>query len=581
MPTSRATRLPMPPDMHLTWHDADGVARAVAFRAGQSVAAALTSAGIREMRATRRGLDGEGRGLFCGMGVCQDCLVELDGTPNTRACMAKATPGLVVRHQPFPGVARLPAGPVPIPDDTPPPAPEAVDLLVLGGGAAGLSAAIAARRCGLDVLVVEERAALGGQYYKQPSPGLDAPPLDAQHAQGAALAAQAESSGARILRGAELWGAFEPDRIAVFDGARTRLLAPRALIVASGAYERPHVVPGWTLPGVMTTGAAQTLWRSHRVLPGRRVLVAGNGPLNMQVACELAEGGATLVAVAEAAPGPATRLKDAIAMAVADPALATKGARYLAMLARRHVPLRHGTVLTRIARSPDGALRVTLRGAWGEGVHETDAVLLGYGFLPSQETLRALGAECVFDAARGQFVPRRDDAMMTSVPGLYAIGDCAGLGGAPAAREEGVIAALAAAERLGRTVPAAIAAEGDAARRRLARHRRFQAALWRLFAAPRTGLALADPGTVVCRCEEVTKGEIDAALADGAPPLGEVKRRTRCGMGRCQGRYCAPLLAEHLAETQGRPLDDRALFAPRAPVKPIAIADIVALAETP
>jgi NAD(P)H-nitrite reductase large subunit len=126
-----------------------------------------------------------------------------------------------------------------------------------------------------------------------------------------------------------------------------------------------------------------------------------------------------------------------------------------------------------------------------------------------------------------------------------------------------------------------MAAEGDAARRRLARHHRFQAALWRLFAAPRAGLALADAGTVVCRCEEVTRGEIDAALADGAPPLGELKRRTRCGMGRCQGRYCAPLLAEHLAERQGRPLDDRALFAPRAPVKPIAIADIVALGETP
>jgi NAD(P)H-nitrite reductase large subunit len=82
---------------------------------------------------------------------------------------------------------------------------------------------------------------------------------------------------------------------------------------------------------------------------------------------------------------------------------------------------------------------------------------------------------------------------------------------------------------------------------------------------------------VVCRCEEVTKGEIDAALADGAPALGELKRRTRCGMGRCQGRYCGQLLAEHLAATQGRPLDNFALFAPRAPIKPVAIADIVAL----
>ena len=565
----------------LRWTDAAGTPRDIPLQPGQTVAAALTAAGVRELRATRRGLDGEGRGIHCGMGVCQDCLVEVDGEPNLRACTTKAKPGMQLRHQDFPGTARLPDGPVPVPDDAPLPVPEVLDLLILGGGAAGLSAAIAARRCGLDVLVIEERAALGGQYYKQPAPGLAAPALDAQQAEGGALAAAAEAAGARILRGAELWGAFDMDRLAVFDGTRTRLLAPRALIVAAGAYERPHVVPGWTLPGVMTTGAAQTLWRSYRVLPGKRVLVAGNGPLNMQVACELAEGGAQVVAVAEAAPAPSRRLKQAIAMAAADPGLAVKGARYIASLARRRTPLLHATVLTAIARAEDGSLRATLRGPRGERSVEADAIALGYGFLPSHETLRALGAECRFDAARGQFVPIRDADTMTTVPGLYAAGDCAGLGGAPAAREDGVIAAVAAARRLGRAVPDTMAAEEQAARQRLIGHRRFQDALWALFAAPRAGLALADATTVVCRCEEVTKGEIAAVLDDGAPALGEVKRRTRCGMGRCQGRYCAPLLAEHLAEVQGRPLDNLALFAPRAPVKPIAIADIVALADKP
>lgn len=566
-------------DPTLIWRDAAGTPRAIPVRPGQTLAAALTAAGVRELRATRRGLDGEGRGIHCGMGVCQDCLVEVDGEPNLRACMTKALPGMQARHQDFPGVARLPDGPVPVPDDTPLPTPQVVDLLVLGGGAAGLSAAIAARRCGLEVLVVEERAALGGQYYKQPAPGLEAPALDPQQAEGGALAATAEASGARILRGAELWGAFDMDRLAIFDGTRTRLFAPRAVIVAAGAYERPHVVPGWTLPGVMTTGAAQTLWRSYRVLPGRRVLVAGNGPLNMQVACELADGGAEVVAVAEAAPGPFTRIREAAAMAAADPGLAAKGARYIATLARRRIPLLHATTLTAIARGADGALRATLRGPRDERGVDADAIMLGYGFLPSHETLRALGAECRFDAARGQFVPLRDADAMTTVPGLYAVGDCAGLGGAPAAKEEGVIAAIAAARRIGRAVPAEIAREEQEARRRLVRHRRFQDALWKLFAAPRAGLSLANASTVVCRCEEVTKGEIEAVLADGAPALGEVKRRTRCGMGRCQGRYCAPLLAEHLAETQGRPLDNFALFAPRAPVKPIAIADIVALGE--
>lgn len=557
----------------LRWTDAAGP-RDIPVRPGQTVAAALAASGVRELRQTRRGLDGEERGIFCGMGVCQDCLVTVDGVPNSRACMTKAAPGMAVAWQEFPGAAMPPAATAP-PEDVPL-TTEAVDLLILGGGAGGLSAAIAARRCGLSVLLVEERPKLGGQYYKQAAS--DTPPLDPQQAEGAALATRAEASGATILRGAELWGAFAMDRLAVFDGRRTRLLAPGAVIVATGAYERPHPVPGWTLPGVMTTGAAQTLWRSHRTLPGRRVLVAGNGPLNLQVACELAAAGAEIVAAAEAAPHPRTRWREAALMAAADPRLAVKGLGYLSALARRGVRVRHGAVLARVDRGGT-ALRATLRDPAGEQAFEADAVLLGYGFLPSHEVLRALGAECGFDAARGQITVTRDGDAMSTVPGLYAVGDCAGLGGAPAAREEGVIAAVAAARRLGRAPGAAMEAEAAAARTRLARHRRFQAALWQLYAAPRAGLSLADPGTVICRCEEVTKGEIDAVLADGGPSLGEVKRRTRCGMGRCQGRYCAPLLAEHLAETQGRPLDGFALFAPRAPVKPIAIADIVALTE--
>ncbi|QYU70159.1 acyl-CoA dehydrogenase family protein [Leptolyngbya sp. 15MV] len=128
---------------HFRWHDADGAARDIPLHEGQSVAAALTEAGIRSFRATRRG--GEGRGIHCGMGVCQDCLVELDGTPNSRACMAKARAGLVVRHQDFPGAARMPDRPVPMPDDAPLPAPDVLDLLIIGGGVGGLSAAIAAR----------------------------------------------------------------------------------------------------------------------------------------------------------------------------------------------------------------------------------------------------------------------------------------------------------------------------------------------------------------------------------------------------------------------------------------------------
>ena len=121
----------------------------------------------------------------------------------------------------------------------------------------------------------------------------------------------------------------------------------------------------------------------------------------------------------------------------------------------------------------------------------------------------------------------------------------------------------------------ALTQEADRAARDLARHRQFQAALWDAFAAPRLGLSLAAADTVVCRCEDVRKAELLAGAADGDPSIGDVKRRTRCGMGRCQGRYCGPALAEHLAAQGGRPLDEHAFFAPRGPVKPVTIADLV------
>ncbi len=555
---------------HFAWRDADGT-RDVPFREGQSLAAALTEAGIRSLRETRR--DSPGRGVFCGMGVCQDCLVVVEGEPNRRACMVGAEAGLEVARQPASCAPVMPRVAAPAPADVPlMPVAEACDLLVVGGGAAGLTAAITARRAGLDVLLLDERRAAGGQYFKQAAPGLGASPLDAQQAAGAALVDAARSSGARMITG-ELWGAFAPDAIAIFDGIHTRLLAPRALILATGAQERGLPLPGWTLPGVMTVGAAQTLWRSYRTMPGRRVLVAGNGPLNLQVALELARAGCTVLAVAETAA-----MRDAAAaaaMLTTDPALSWKGARYVAELAARRIPLLRRAQLARVDQDST-ALRATLT----DGRHfACDTVLMGHGFLPAQEVARALGVAADHDARRGHLELRRDADGMTNVPGIYAIGDCAGLGGAPAAREEGIIAGIAASRRLGATIPPDLLRDDAAARKRLIRHRRFQDALWRFFAASRPGLTLADDTTLVCRCEEVTKAEIAGVLADGAPSIGEVKRRTRCGMGRCQGRYCAPILAEWIAETQGRPLDDHALFAPRAPVKPIAIADIVALGQ--
>jgi thioredoxin reductase len=553
--------------------DVDG--QPVEARVGESLAAALTRAGLYSFRETAGGRE---RGLFCGMGVCQDCLVSIDGQDNRRACMTKVDGPHVVQRQRFPGRMTATTS-APIIDAAALPVLQP-DVLVIGGGAGGLSAAIAAAEAGAQVMLIDERHQPGGQYHKQPAAHRGEAPFanDRQFSDGRALIERARRAGVEILERTEAWGAFAPMTVGITGPAGAALVRPRRLIVATGAYERGLPVPGWTLPGVMTAGAAQTLLRTDGVLPGRRVLVCGNGPLNLQIALELQRAGAEIVAVAELAqrPGPG-QARALWRMASSAPGLLRQGVAIIGALRRQGVPVLHGHVMLRVERE-GAALAATL----GPGAGSTpgtrfvaDAVLMGYGFQPSNELLRALGCAHDLDTARGHLATRRSADCETTVTGVYAVGDCCGLGGAPAAREEGTIAGAAAARSLGFTATDGAVA---AARVRLERHRRFQDGLWSVFAAPRLQLELAEGDTVVCRCEEVTLAAVEAALSDGCPTIGEVKRRTRLGMGSCQGRYCAPLLAHTLAWQHGRALDDRALFAPRLPAKPVAIADLVRLA---
>ncbi|MEM1236943.1 MAG: FAD-dependent oxidoreductase [Pseudomonadota bacterium] len=537
----------------------------VAVREGQSIAAALTSARLKTFRKTAKN---NSRGIFCGMGVCQDCLVTIDGVPNQRACMTKACPGQVIETQrAFPHLDLGATLPEPKPARIIEP-----EVLVIGGGAGGLSAAIAARRAGADVVLLDERRVSGGQYYKQSSLN---PPMDAQQKEGADLVDRAHASGADIIEGVEIWGAFDgPLFLAEEDGAAL-VARPKTAIVATGAYERPIMVPGWTLPGVMTTGAAQTLWRSYETLPGRRVAFCGSGPLNLQVALELAQGGAEVPFVAEAASSPFLRPLVAAGMALADPALTAKGLAMILGLRRKGVPVRNGTTLQSI-EALDRGLRATFADTRGNLQRiEADVLCMNAGFDPQNEILRLLGASMSYDVSFGHLRCDRSESMETSVPGVFAVGDCAGMGGAPAARVEGRIAGRSAA---------ALTGHGDAydlfgAHRELRRHRRFQRALWKLHdVSPRPPSGCAQK-TTLCRCEEISLAEVLAGHEKNPGHVGTLKRATRVGMGRCQGRYCGPVATRLMADRSGTPIEDRSFFAPRVPLKPVSIASILAAQE--
>jgi thioredoxin reductase len=541
---------------------------------GETLAAALTSAG--QLALSTNGPD-ERRGVFCGMGACGECTVLVDGR-SQRACMVAAAPGMVVEPMP----RRVVATP-----DAPAAAPAQVlacDLLIIGAGPAGLAAAEAAT--GLSVIIIDERRKPGGQYFKQPGKGFAITPaaLDAQFREGAALIADVAASPAQLMAGRIAWSARRDGQHIVVETSGpegpARISAAR-LIIATGATEKPWPMPGWTLPGVMTTGAAQTLLRSGAVSPGKRVLVAGNGPLNIQLANELLNAGVTVAAVVEQAPRPGlARATSALAMARHGAGLAVQGVRQLARLRHAGVPLLFGHVVCRAegegqverafvaATRPDGTLGP-------ERGFDIDALCIGAGFQPQAELARALG--CRLAWTDGAMAVVREDDGRTSLGNVFVAGDGGGLGGARAALAQGTLAGLAVVADVKGGLSTVQLAQSQAQRRALATARGFQAGLWQLFAPAYPTPTVHTPETLLCRCEGVRFGDVDALLAAGMHDPGSIKRATRLGMGRCQGRYCGPLLAARLAGERAAVEGD--LFAPRPPFKPLSIAELAAGAE--
>lgn len=526
---------------------------------GDSIAAALTAAGQTTLGWRQ---NGDARGHFCGMGICHDCLVTVNGQRGQRACMTTVGKDMTVRREHECYFAENP-------DARPPLVPQELDaeIAIIGAGPAGLTAAVHAATAGADVVVLDERGEPGGQYFKPRSEGYRGRfTIDRQHRRGDDLRARALACGARVFGFQSVWFARHDEsgfELRSFGSSGGLRLRARAVILASGAFERPVMVPGWTLPGAMTIGAAQTLARRYGVAPGRRILVAGHGPLGLQLASELNALHCRVVALAERAR-PRFR-SAAIAAAIAAPRLVADGAGYRIAAFRAKVPVMSGWELSAIIGEDQvtGAeLRQISTGRTRR--FEVDCVAAGVGFAPQLELARLLGVPITTDLSTGLISPERTPEGRTPVQGVWIAGDAGGLGGAEVALCQGELSAAAALEHVGKSSSADVMPS----RKRLRRAQKFQAALWSLFAAPEC--APPTDETILCRCESVTAMTARAAIAKGASDPAVLKRRTRIGMGRCQGRYCLPQALRLLNEV-GHGTAPEALFAPQIPARPMPL----------
>jgi len=453
----------------------------------KTIAAALMAAG----QSCRTSVTGEPRGPLCGMGICFECRATVHGVPHQRTCQL-ALP----QHSP-----QSPHPPSPIPHS-----PSPHSLLVVGAGPAGLSAAATAAEAGLAVTLLDDNPALGGQIWRGPMPEAE-PWLERLH-----------SAGVQILSATRIVDAPASGHLRAERAGQVLDLEYRQLVLATGARERFLPFPGWTLPHVLGAGGLQAMAKAGLPIAGKRVVIAGTGPLLIAVAAYLRQHGAQVLALAEqASPAALARFTAQLRLSKI-----AEGLRFARIL--RGVPVYPGAWPV---EAQPGGVRLSVRGRIRE--FACDYIGSGFHLVPNTELAQMLGCA----TQNGSVLT--NDQQQTTVPGVFCAGEPTGIGGLERALLEGAIAGAAAAGR--QPTPAQIA-ERD-------RLRRFAHRLDRVTALRPELRSLPRPDTFVCRCEDVSFERIREAAALGG--WRAAKLLTRCGMGPCQARVCGPALEFLLA----------------------------------
>lgn len=381
------------------------------------------------------------------------------------------------------------------------------DVVIVGAGPAGIvSAAIAAEQ-GRSVVLVEAGPGVGGQIWH-----------GAEHEPGTAQArhwlTRLRVAGVTVLRRTTVIAAMDSRGLLADSPEGALELRGKKVVLAVGAREVFVPFPGWTLPNVVGAGGLQDLVKSGWPVQGKRVVVAGTGPLLFAVGRTLRGAGAKVVLIAEQA-GWKALLRFGLSLPTTAPGKLVEAVGYQARLLG--VPYRPGCWPVSV-EGRESVTGVTLRAGNRTWTEPCDYLACGFGLAPNLELPALLGCRM-----QDGFVCV-DECQQTSVQDVYCAGEPTGVGGVDRAVVEGLVAGYA------------VAGQTDRARSLVARRRRawrFTDSMARAFQLRDELRHLATPETVVCRCEDVTYGQLKRH--DG---WRAAKLHTRCGMGPCQGRVC-------------------------------------------
>ncbi len=453
------------------------------------------------------------------------------------------------------------------------------DLIVIGGGPAGMSAATEAANHGLHTAMIDEQPAVGGQIYRAVDEVAtrradDLPMLGEEYAYGETVANAFRASTAEHISDHTVWQLGQDGSIWSSDGAKAHAFQAKNIILATGALERPVPVPGWTLPGVMTAGAAQILLKTAGMIPDGKIVIAGSGPLLLLVADQLIKAGADIEAVVDT-----SGIMDYV-----------RGAPHLLRATKSWPYLQKGLKLKRAIKAAgvqiysgahkfliSGDGRVEQIGFTAEGLRRTlrvSTVLLHQGVVPNTQASRQLRLAHVWHKTQRYWYPRVDEWGQSDVPSVFVAGDGAGVFGAKTAEIKGKLSALQVAYLQDR-IPVQVRDNAAAPLlSELENHTSIRPMLDAIFVPPRDILNPPIDETIVCRCEEVTAGNVRDAAGLGAQGPNQLKAFYRTGMGPCQGRMCGLTVTEILAAAHNKSPEDIGAYRIRPPLKPLTLAEL-------
>lgn len=447
-----------------------------------------------------------------------------------------------------------------------------MSVVVVGAGPAGVRAVETLLAHRVRPVWIDEAPRAGGQVYRRPPTnflrtakalyGFEAGKAERLHRASDNAAARADYRPSSLVwdiaEGALHVAGLTGSEAIPFDQA----------ILATGATDRIIPLPGWTLPGVYTLGGAQTALKGQAVAIGRRCLFFGTGPLLYLIAYQYAKAGAQIAAVLDTSP--ASALRAALPLLIANSPMLAKGLYYLAKLRSRGVRMESGIEPLAILGSASAA-GLRYRDAAGNTQQiAADAVAFGYGLRSETQLADLAGCRFAFDETDRQWLPEIDPAgRAVDATNIYLAGDSTGIAGADAAEAAGERAALALLTDRGIAVSQARCRSLEA---RLARLRRFRAGLAAAFPFPAHLARRIGDETILCRCEAVSAGTLRASIGGiDATELNRAKAFSRTGMGRCQGRVCGAAAAEVLSATLNCPIDSVGRLRSQPPVKPLPV----------